>query len=44
MSSYWIYQSRFAQTADTLDAVAAGDWPLYSGQDPVPAKPRKASR
>lgn len=44
MSSYWIYQSRFAQTPDTLAAVAAGDWPLYSGQDPAPAKPRKASR
>lgn len=44
MTSYWIYQSRLGQQSDTLEAVASGEWPLYSGQDPVQAKLRKASR
>lgn len=33
MTSYWTYQSRMAQQSDTLEAMAAGEWPLYSGQD-----------
>lgn len=37
MTSYWIYRSRFGQPAETLDAVAAGDWPLYSRQDQASA-------
>jgi len=44
MTSYWIYQSRLGQQSDTLEAVASGEWPLYSGQDPIQAKPRQASR
>ncbi|KIL97613.1 Soluble lytic murein transglycosylase precursor [Paramagnetospirillum magnetotacticum MS-1] len=44
MTGYWIYQSRLGQKSDTLDAVAAGEWPLYTGQDPVHAKALKVSR
>lgn len=44
MVSYWTYQNRLGQPAGTLEAVASGDWPLYQGQDPQAAKPRKAAR
>ena len=41
MTNYWIYQNRLGQQTDTLEAVASGEWPLYSGQDPLEAKPRR---
>jgi soluble lytic murein transglycosylase-like protein len=30
ISNYWIYQLRMSQPTPTLDAVAAGDWPIYT--------------
>src|SRR6185312_6482979 len=30
LSNYWIYQTRFRQPTDSLDALAAGDWPIYT--------------
>ncbi|CAA7611948.1 Soluble lytic murein transglycosylase and related regulatory protein [Candidatus Terasakiella magnetica] len=44
MTSYWIYQSRLGQPAGSLEAVASGEWPLYLGQDVLPAKPRKSGQ
>jgi soluble lytic murein transglycosylase len=41
MTNYWIYQNRLGQQTDTLEAVASGEWPLYSGQDPLETKPRR---
>ena len=29
MANYWIYQNRLGEPTLTLDAVAAGDWPIY---------------
>ncbi len=29
LANYWIYQNRLGEPAPTLDAVAAGDWPIY---------------
>jgi soluble lytic murein transglycosylase-like protein len=33
MTNYWIYKARMGETAASLDAVAAGDWPIYEGLD-----------
>ncbi|OAN50264.1 murein transglycosylase [Paramagnetospirillum marisnigri] len=41
MTSYWVYQSRMGQSAESLDALASGGWPLYSGQDPQPVSTRR---
>jgi soluble lytic murein transglycosylase len=30
VANYWIYQLRMGQPTPTLDAVAAGDWPVYT--------------
>jgi soluble lytic murein transglycosylase-like protein len=30
LANYWIYQLRLSQPTPTLDAIAAGDWPVYS--------------
>jgi soluble lytic murein transglycosylase len=30
VANYWIYQLRMGQATPTLDAVAAGDWPVYN--------------
>jgi soluble lytic murein transglycosylase len=30
LSNYWIYQTRFGQPTNSLDALAAGDWPIYT--------------
>jgi soluble lytic murein transglycosylase len=30
LSNYWIYQTRFGQPTESLDALAAGDWPIYT--------------
>ena len=29
LANYWIYQNRLGEPTPTLDAVAAGDWPIY---------------
>ena len=42
MTNFWIYRSRMGQQSPSLDAVAAGAWPLYEGLDPVPR--RRGSR
>ena len=33
MTNLWIYRDRMGQSAPSLDAVVAGDWPLYAAQD-----------
>jgi peptidoglycan lytic transglycosylase len=33
-ANYWIYQLRFGQPSPTLDALAAGAWPVYEALDP----------
>ncbi|MBM3549869.1 MAG: lytic transglycosylase domain-containing protein [Alphaproteobacteria bacterium] len=33
VANYWIYQLRMGQPTPTLDAVAAGDWPVYNPGD-----------
>lgn len=35
MTNFWIYRSRMGQTSPSLDAVAAGVWPVYEGMDIV---------
>lgn len=42
MTNFWIYRSRLGQPSGSLEAIAAGAWPLYEGVDPVPR--RKGSR
>ncbi|OHC73297.1 MAG: hypothetical protein A3G18_11935 [Rhodospirillales bacterium RIFCSPLOWO2_12_FULL_58_28] len=32
-TNLWIYHDRLGQAAPSLDAIAAGDWPLYIAQD-----------
>jgi soluble lytic murein transglycosylase-like protein len=31
MTNFWAYRNRLGQTSPSLDAIAAGDWPLYDG-------------
>jgi soluble lytic murein transglycosylase-like protein len=31
MTNFWAYRNRLGQSSPSLDAVAAGDWPLYDG-------------
>ena len=33
MTNYWIYRQRLRQPTPDLDALAAGQWPIYSAQD-----------
>lgn len=33
LSNLWIYRMRMGQPANTLDAVARGDWPIYTAID-----------
>lgn len=42
MTNFWVYRARMGQQSPSLDAVAAGSWPRYEGQD-VAAR-RKAPR
>lgn len=35
MANFWIYRARMGQDSPSLEAVAAGEWPLYEGMDPV---------
>ncbi len=35
LSSLWIYRDRLGQAAPSLDALAAGRWPLYQSLDPL---------
>lgn len=43
MTNFWIYRARMGQQSTSLDAIAAGAWPLYEGVDPVPRR-RKGSK
>lgn len=38
MTNFWIYRSRMGQQSPSLEAIAAGAWPLYEGVDPVPRR------
>lgn len=40
MTNFWIYRARLGQQSPSLDAIAAGSWPLYEGVDPVPMRRR----
>ncbi|HIJ38355.1 MAG TPA: transglycosylase SLT domain-containing protein [Rhodospirillaceae bacterium] len=33
MTNYWAYRNRLGQASPSLDAIAAGDWPIYEGND-----------
>lgn len=44
MTNYWIYRSRLSQPPTTLDAVAAGSWPIYEGMDQQIPPRRKAGK
>ena len=33
LANYWIYRMRFGQPTPGLDALAAGDWPIYTAFD-----------
>ncbi|PKU23818.1 murein transglycosylase [Telmatospirillum siberiense] len=33
MTNFWAYRNRLGQTSPSLDAIAAGDWPLYDGAE-----------
>jgi soluble lytic murein transglycosylase-like protein len=33
IANMWVYQQRLGQPSPSLDAVVAGDWPEYAGQD-----------
>ena len=35
LSALWIYRDRLGQAAPSLDALAAGRWPLYQSLDPL---------
>ena len=37
LTNYWIYQRRFGQPTPSLDALAAGERPIYKGSDAPPA-------
>jgi soluble lytic murein transglycosylase-like protein len=41
MTNYWAYQSRMGQGLASVQAVAAGDWPVYAG---FGSRPRKTDR
>jgi len=30
VANFWIYQLRMGQPTPTLDAIASGDWPVYT--------------
>lgn len=36
LANLWIYRDRMSQPAPSLDMVAAGEWPVYDGQEPEP--------
>lgn len=38
LANYWIYQHRFGQPSLSLDALAAGAWPVYEALDPETAR------
>ena len=33
MTNYWAYRNRLSLPTPSLDAIAAGDWPMYDGAD-----------
>ncbi len=38
MANFWIYRLRLGQETATLDAVAAGKWPVYTPADSRPTQ------
>jgi soluble lytic murein transglycosylase len=44
MTNYWIYKSRLGQPASSLEAVAAGQWPVYEGMDQQAKATRRTMR
>lgn len=38
MANFWVYRLRLGQEPDSLDAVAAGGWPVYSSRDARPSQ------
>ena len=38
LANYWAYRMRLGQAVDSLDAVAAGRWPVYMPQDVHPTQ------
>lgn len=43
VANLWIYRAHLGQPAPTLDAVAAGGWPVYTAIDGAPGKAADAS-
>jgi soluble lytic murein transglycosylase-like protein len=37
LTNLWIYRDRFGQPTPSLDAIAAGQWPVYKALDNAPA-------
>ena len=33
LANFWIYRDRLGQKTPSLDAIAAGDWPVYTALD-----------
>jgi soluble lytic murein transglycosylase-like protein len=33
LTNFWMYRDRLGQSSPSLDALAAGEWPLYIAQD-----------
>ena len=33
MTNFWAYRNRLSQDSPSLDAIAAGDWPMYDGAE-----------
>ncbi|MCR6629663.1 MAG: lytic transglycosylase domain-containing protein [Magnetospirillum sp.] len=38
MTNFWIYRSRLGQQSPSLEAMAAGSWPMYEAVDPAPRR------
>jgi hypothetical protein len=38
LANLWIYRDRMGQPAPSLDALAAGNWPVYTALDPHPVE------
>ena len=38
MTNFWIYRSRLGSPSTSLEAIAAGAWPMYEGVDPMPRR------
>ena len=40
LTNFWAYRNRFGQPSPSLDAIAAGNWPMYDGRDGNGKAPR----